>query len=385
MSKSDLLNAKRDKQNEFYTQYEDIQKELNHYEDKFINKVVLCNCDDPFESNFFRFFIKNFNYLKLKRLICTCYQGSPIAFTIFDYLKDDKEENLQSSNGYVIDIKEVPMKNGRGVTDDDINSLLLSKKRGVKKLKGDGDFRSDECIKYLKEADIVVTNPPFSLFREYVEQLIEYNKLFIIIGHQNAISYKETFKLIKENKIWLGVSIHSGDREFRIPDDYEVRSKSLRIDENGNKYVRVSGVRWFTNVDYKERHEDLILYKTYNEKEFPKYDNYDAINVDKTQDIPKDYSGVMGVPITFMDKYNPEQFEIVALGNSRDNFTPNKDYTNPKKVLKDGKIVNGGAINCVLAIKKDKKPIGEIYYTSDNVDYLVAPYARILIKNKRIK
>ena len=277
------------------------------------------------------------------------------------------------------------MKNGRGVTDDDINSLLLSKKRGVKKLKGDGDFRSDECIKYLKEADIVVTNPPFSLFREYVEQLIEYNKLFIIIGHQNAISYKETFKLIKENKIWLGVSIHSGDREFRIPDDYEVRSKSLRIDENGNKYVRVSGVRWFTNVDYKERHEDLILYKTYNEKEFPKYDNYDAINVDKTQDIPKDYSGVMGVPITFMDKYNPEQFEIVALGNSRDNFTPNKDYTNPKKVLKDGKIVNGGAINCVLAIKKDKKPIGEIYYTSDNVDYLVAPYARILIKNKRIK
>lgn len=384
MSRSDLLNAKRDKQNEFYTLYEVIQAELNHYEDKFKNKTVFCNCDDPFESNFFRFFVKNFNYLGLKRLICTCYKGSPVAFTIFDYLKDDNEEPLEKSNGYVIDIKEVPMKNGRGVTDDDINKLLLSKKRGVKKLKGDGDFRSKECIEYLKLADIVVTNPPFSLFREYVAQLIEYKKKFLIIGNQNALTYKEIFKLIKNNEIWLGSSIHSGDREFRIPDDYEVRSKSLRIDDKGYRYIRVVGVRWWTNLDYKERHEDLLLYKTYNEEEYPKYDNYDAINVDKTELIPKDYDGVMGVPITFMDKYNPEQFEIVALGNSRDNFMPNKDYKNPKKVLKDGKIVNGGAINCVLAIETIKKPKKAIYYISENSKYLIAPYARILIRNKKV-
>lgn len=384
MSRSDLLNAKRDKQNEFYTQYEVIQAELNHYEDKFKNKTVFCNCDDPFESNFFRFFVKNFNYLRLKRLICTCYKGSSVAFTIFDYLKDDNEEPLEKSNGYVIDIKEVPMKNGRGVSDDDINKLLISKKRGVKKLNGDGDFRSKECIEYLKLADIVVTNPPFSLFREYVAQLIEYKKKFLIIGNQNALTYKEVFKLIKNNEIWLGASIHSGDREFRIPDDYEVRSKSLRIDDKGYRYIRVVGVRWWTNLDYKERHEDLLLYKTYNEEEYPKYDNYDAINVDKTELIPKDYDGVMGVPITFMDKYNPEQFEIVALGNSRDNFMPNKDYKNPKKVLKDGKIVNGGAINCVLAIETIKKPKNAIYYISENSKYLIAPYARILIRNKKV-
>ena len=204
MARIDMLDAKRNKKNEFYTQYEDIQNELNHYEDKFENKTVFCNCDDPFESNFFRFFVKNFNYLKLKRLICTCYKGSPVAFTLFDFIKDEKEEPLKISNGYVIDIKEVPMQNGRGVSDDDINQLLLSKKRGVKKLKGDGDFRSDECIEYLKQSDIVVTNPPFSLFREYVAQLMQYDKKFIIIGHQNAITYKEIFKLIKENRIWIG-------------------------------------------------------------------------------------------------------------------------------------------------------------------------------------
>ena len=382
MSKSDLLNAKREKQNEFYTQYEDIQKELNHYEDKIENKTVLCNCDDPFESNFFRFFIKNFNYLKLKRLICTCYRGSPVAFTIFDYLKDNYEEKLRTEYGYVIDIKEVPMKNGRGVTDVDIHSLLLSKNRGVKRLKGDGDFRSEECIEYLKQADIVVTNPPFSLFREYVAQLIEFDKKFLIIGNQNAISYKETFKLIKENKVWLGASIHSGDREFRVPNDYEVRSKSLRIDEKGYKYIRVSGVRWFTNLDYRERHEDLILYKTYNEKEYPKYDNYNAINVDKTQDIPKDYDGVMGVPITFMDKYNPDQFEMVALG-----IVGSCDFTCEKKmeILKNGQPTGKYTINAKGTLYKkydtsDTKPpafkdceTGELYQSI---------YARILIKNK---
>lgn len=311
MARIDMLDAKRNKKNEFYTQYEDIQNELNHYEDKFENKTVFCNCDDPFESNFFRFFVKNFNYLKLRRLICTCYKGSPVAFTLFDFIKDEKEEPLKISNGYVIDIKEVPMQNGRGVSDDDINQLLLSKKRGVKKLKGDGDFRSEECIEYLKQADIVVTNPPFSLFREYVAQLLQYDKKFIIIGHQNAISYKEIFKLIKDNKIWLGYGFKGGAGFFISP--YDDIAKASHHKEG---FIRVSGVNWFTNVDIKKRHEDLILYKKYNEYEFPKYDNYDAINVNKTQDIPKDYDGIMGVPITFMDKYNPEQFKILGLSAS---------------------------------------------------------------------
>ena len=254
------------------------------------------------------------------------------------------------------------------------------------KLKQNGDFRSPECIKILKEADIVITNPPFSLFREYVAQLFEYNKKFIIIGNLNALTYKEIFKLVKEEKIWFGQSIHSGDREFRVPEYYPLNSAGNRIDENGNKYIRVKGVRWFTNLDYKDRHDDLILYKEYygNESDYPKYDNYNAINVDITKNIPMDYKGAIGVPITFMDKYNPEQFEIVALGNSRNNFTPTKDYINPKKVMKDGSEKNGNAINCVLAFETKIKPVGVIHYVSDNSKYLIAPYARIIIKNKKI-
>lgn len=379
MARIDMLDAKRNKKNEFYTQYEDIQNELNHYEDKFENKTVFCNCDDPFESNFFRFFVKNFNYLKLKRLICTCYKGSPVAFTLFDFIKDEKEEPLKISNGYVIDIKEVPMKNGRGVSDDDINELLMSKKRGVKKLKGDGDFRSEECIDYLKQSDIVVTNPPFELFREYVAQLMQYEKKFIIIGHQNALTYKEIFKLIKDNKIWLGYGFKGGAGFFKSP--YQDNAKASHHKEG---LIRVSGVNWFTNVDIKKRHEDIVLYKKYNEVEYPHYVNYDAINVDKTQDIPKDYNGIMGVPITFMDKYNPDQFDIVALG-----IVGSCDFTCEKKmeILKDGKPTGKFTINAKGTLYKkydinDKKPpafkdieTGELYQSI---------YARILIKNKKL-
>ena len=380
MSRENLLNAHKNKKNEFYTQYDDIQNELNHYEDKFKDKTVLCNCDDPFESNFFRFFVKNFNYLGLKRLICTCYQGSPIAFTIFDYIKDDKEEIVKTSNGYVIDIKEVPMNNGRGVSDDDINKLLTSKKRGVKKLKGDGDFRSEECIEYLKQADIVVTNPPFALFREYVTQLIEYDKKFIIIGHQNAISYKEIFKLIKENKIWLGYGFKGGAGFFISPYDDIAKANHHKAG-----LIRVSGVNWFTNVDIKKRHEDLILYKKYNEEEYPQFENYNGINIDKTQDIPKDYKGIMGVPITFMDKYNPEQFEIIALG-----IVGSCDFTSEKKMEildKNGNGTGKYTINAKGTLyrkhnKNDIKPpafkdieTGELYQSI---------YARILIKNKKL-
>ena len=381
---TNLYNANRAKQDEFYTQLVDIEKELRHYKNHFMGKTVFCNCDDPFESNFFKYFAMNFNFLGLKKLIATCYDCSPIAG---DELPLFEIENSQTEKkAYKIEITEVTDENGDGAIDlADVELLIKNHKNTLTTLNGNGDFRSDECIELLKQADIVVTNPPFSLFREYVAQLVQYDKKFIIIGNKNAITYKEIFPLIKENRLWIGLTIRSGDREFRVPQDYVTRSASLRIDEKGNKYVRVPGVHWFTNLDYPERHEELVLYKRYNEEEYPKYDNYDAVNVDKTTDIPYDYNGVMGVPITFLDKYNPEQFEIVALGNSRDNFTPNKDYINPKKILKDGKIVTGGAINCVLAIELEEKPQGVIYYISDNSKYLIAPYARILIRRKRGK
>lgn len=287
MSKNkDLHKAKRDKNDEFYTQLTDIEKELKHYRKHFKDKVVYCNCDDARESNFFRYFASNFEFLGLKKLICVGY--------------------IEDGHGIVYEYEGD--KNGNRFVDDE--------EVKVNELEGNGDFRSAESIEYLKQADIVVTNPPFSLFREYVAQLVEYDKKFLIIGNQNAITYKEIFPLIKENKMWLGVSIHSGDREFRIPDHYEIRTKSLRVDENGNRYIRVVGVRWFTNLDHTQRHEDLILYKKYNPEEFPKYDNYDVINVNKTCDIPLDYDGIIGVPITFLDKYNPEQFEILGIANS---------------------------------------------------------------------
>ncbi|OGJ05185.1 modification methylase [Candidatus Nomurabacteria bacterium RIFOXYC2_FULL_36_19] len=359
-SNKNLKKANTAKSDEFYTQISDIEKELGNYKKHLKNKVIFCNCDDPEESHFWKYFAENFEHLGLKKLVSTHY----------------KDANLFTKESpYKLEIVKDANKDGK------INKLDTIKTP----LKQNGDFRSSECIEILKEADIVVTNPPFSLFREYLAQLFEYKKKFIIIGNLNAITYKETFKLIKENKIWLGQSIHSGDREFRVPEYYPLNSASNRIDENGNKYIRVKGVRWFTNLDYKERHEDLILYKTYrgHESEYPKYDNYNAINVDITKDIPVDYKGAIGVPITFLDKYNPDQFEIVGLGNSRDNFTPNKNYFNPYKVMRDGEKKNGNAINCVLAIESQTKP-DDIYYISKNSKYLIAPYARILIKNKKI-
>lgn len=328
---SGLSKAKDAKKDEFYTTYEDIQAEINHYEDKFNGKTVLCNCDDPFESNFCKFFLRNFNYLGLKRLICTSYRTSPFIGQQLS-LWDIMDEPVVQGNGYVMDIKEVPMANGRGVSDEDIDTLLKSEKRGVKKLKGDGDFRSDECVEYLKQADIVVTNPPFSLFREYVAQLMAYQKDFLIIGNVNAITYKEIFPLIKDNKLWLGASIHSGDRKFYVPDDYPLHAAGCGVGKDGRKYIRVKGVRWFTNLDYAIRHEELDLYKKYygNEDEYPRYANYDAINVDKVADIPCDYFEEIGVPITYLDKHNPEQFDIIGasrwIGKPMSEIAPKGSY-----------------------------------------------------------
>lgn len=316
-----LKKAKEGRKDEFYTQLEDIEKELIYYKEHFKDKIVFCNCDDPYESNFFKYFALNFNYLGLKKIICTCYAGSPIVSTqlsLFDV--DGLELKKEYANHpYKIEITEVNDTNGDGaVSLEDVEYLLKNKKNSLTLLKGDGDFRSEESIKLLKEADIVVTNPPFSLFREYIGQLIRYDKKFIIIGNVNAITYKEFFPLIKENKVWMGASIHGGDREFKVPEDYPLNAAGYRIDENGNKYIRVKGVRWWTNLDYPQRHEELILYKKYNSEDYPHYDNYDAINVDKTSDIPNDYYGYIGVPITFLDKYNPEQFKIIKFRKGND-------------------------------------------------------------------
>lgn len=279
--KADLNTAKRAKKDEFYTQITDIEKEMRHYKEHFRDKVVFCNCDDPEYSNFWRYFQLNFYELGLKKLISTHYEESKPSYRM-DIVSTDHGEQC-------------------GIPDYVKTPLIQN-----------GDFRSPECIEILKEADIVITNPPFSLFREYIAQLVEYDKKFIILGNINCITYREVFPLIRDNKIWLGVSIHSGDREFRVPDSYPLQASGFRVDEEGNKYIRVKGVRWITNLDYTQRHEDIPLFKSYNEEEYPKYVNYDAIEVGKTTDIPADYDGEMGVPITFLDKYNPEQFEIVS-------------------------------------------------------------------------
>lgn len=316
--KANLQHAQKAKQDEFYTQLTDIEKELRHYKDHFKGKTVFCNCDDPFESNFFKYFAMNFNFLGLKKLIATCYDGSPIAGDELPLFTDETTAEPKKT-AHKIEITEVTDENGDGAIDlADVELLIKNHKNTLTILNGNGDFRSDECIELLKQADIVVTNPPFSLFREYVAQLVQYDKKFLIIGNKNAITYKEIFPLIKENRLWIGLTIRSGDREFRVPKDYVTRSASLRIDDKGNKYVKVPGVHWFTNLDYPERHEELVLYKRYTPEEYPKFDNYDAINVDKTTDIPYDYDGIMGVPITFLDKYNPAQFEIIKFRKGND-------------------------------------------------------------------
>ena len=294
-----LTAAKRAKKDEFYTQRVDIENELRHYKPHFKDKVVLCNCDDPRQSEFFNYFVENYEKLGLKRLIATCYKSQDV-----DLFSQGECERA------IYQIYEGD-KNGNMTLDDD--------EVCVRELKGDGDFRSAECIEILKQADIVVTNPPFSLFREYVSQLVKFDKKFLIIGNVNAITYKEIFPLFQQNQIWLGASIHSGDRKFGVPENYPLNAAACGVDANGQRFIRVKGVRWFTNLDYPQRHEKLPLYKQYSPEEFPNYDNYDAINVNKTADIPYDYDGVMGVPITFMDKYNPEQFAIIwqASGNTR--------------------------------------------------------------------
>jgi hypothetical protein len=322
MGNETLNAAGRAKNDEFYTQISDIEKECNHYREHFKGKTIFCNCDDPYESDFFRYFALIFNLAGLKKLLASCYIGSPIANTqlsLFDY---ESAENKTTKSPHRIEITEMKDDNAgdmRGLPL--VEYILRNRKNALTRLRGDGDFRSSECLEMLKEADIVVTNPPFSLFREYVAQLIEYNKKFLIIGNKNAITYKEIFKLIKENKMWIGRMPMGTDMLFNVPEKY---SKSfLENKKEGSAYKIVNGVVkgrsqacWFTNLDHKKRHEKMEFWKKYTTKEYPKYDNYDAVEVSKTIEIPGDYDGVMGVPITFLDKYNPEQFEILGMSAS---------------------------------------------------------------------
>lgn len=330
-----LARAGRNKKDEFYTQLTDIEKEMRYYREHFKGKTVFCNCDDPFESNFFKYFVLNFNRLGLKKLMATCYVDSPIGGKQLSFadLFDNLIQNntAESYKPYKAIVTKVYDTTGDGGVDMlDVKELFKTGENELNVLESDGDFRSDECLELLDEADIVVTNPPFSLFREYVATLMSYNKKFIIIGNVNAITYKEFFPLIKNNKVWIGASIHSGDRKFYVPDDYPLKAAGCGVDEDGRRYIRVKGVRWWTNLDYKQRHEDLILVKKYEPEFHQVYDNYDAININKTVDIPYDYAGVMGVPITFLDKYNPDQFIIegMAAGNSRvSGFNYDVNYT----------------------------------------------------------
>lgn len=321
MANKNLNNAKIAKKDEFYTQLTDIERELQHYWQHFKDKVVLCNCDDPYESNFFKYFALRFNQLGLKKLICTCYNGSPVQgnelmIDFGDFTDEPKKI------AYKVEITEVKDLNGDGAVDlSDVQYLLRNDKNVLSTLKT-GDFRDPECIELLKQADVVVTNPPFSLFREYIGQLMKYEKKFLIVGHQNAITYKEVFPLIRDNKVWLGYGFKGGAGHFFSPyEDIAVAG------DHRKDMIRVSGVNWFTNLEIPKRHEELDLVCRYSPEEYPQYDNYDAIEVNKTVNIPYDYAEVMGVPITFLDKFNPDQFEILGLmsGAKGENLTNGND------------------------------------------------------------
>ena len=368
---SNLHNAKKQKNDEFYTQLSDIENELRHYKQHFKGKVVFCNCDDPYESNFFKYFAMNFNSLGLKKLIATGYVTSPVTGKELSLFDD--ETDIPKNQPYAVYINEVSDLNGDGRVDlQDVELLLKMKKNTRRKLYGNdtypaGDFRSEESIALLKQADVVVTNPPFSLAREYIKFLEEQKKSFLIIGDLNWITYKEVFPLLKNNQMWLGYNSVKGF-----------------IQSNGN-IKKFGNKLWFTNLDIQKRHEILDLYKEYNDEEYSKYDNYDAINVNKVSEIPFDYDGVMGVPVTFLNHYNPEQFEIITLGHSPKHFIPTKKYEGVVRHNTDGTITKKHiALNQCLTIGTEEKPEG-IYYTAVNSDkYLILPYDRLLIRRKYV-
>lgn len=361
MANKNLNDAKKAKKDEFYTQLTDIERELQHYWPHFRDKVVLCNCDDPYESNFFKYFALRFNQLGLKKLICTCYDGSPMSGSQLSLFSLDPN-GCEKKTAYKVVITEVKDMNGDGAVDlSDVEYLIRNDKNVLSALQGNGDFRSKECIELLKQADIVVTNPPFSLFREYIAQLMEFGKKFLIVGHQNAIHYKEIFPWIKNNEVWLGYGFKGAAAHFYSPYEDTATAGDHRKD-----MIRVSGVNWFTNLEIPKRHEYIDLICRYSPEEYPTYENYDAIEVSKTSDIPFDYTGAMGVPTTFLDKYNPEQFEIIGLaegdlGKELGLRPFDRELKKLNKSLRDG----------------------QLFYMKNG--FPQKPYSRILIRNKHPK
>ena len=397
MANSKLQSAKNAKNDEFYTQFHDIEFEINAYleynPDVFRGKTILLPCDDPEWSNFTKYFAAKFDDLGIKKLISTSYAPESKKMVLGGLFSEWEQESPQfdadksKTHGKIFVLERDVTGDGR-INIDDLEWGYLE---------GDGDFRSEEVTRLRDEADIIITNPPFSLFREFLAWITEANKQFIIIGNMNAITYKETFPLIMNNQMWLGPTIHSGDREFQVPEEYPLKAAGWRIDEKGRKFIRVKGVRWFTNIDHGRRHEPLPLmtmadnlrfskHKEIKGKEaYGRYDNYDAIEVPFTDAIPSDYDGVMGVPISWLDKYCPEQFEIVGLTSGRDEFIarPTKRYINPIQVNKNGTKTNGSKANTRSTILLKDIP-NEIYYTADNADGpLMITYARILIRKKQ--
>ncbi len=382
MANKNLNAAKMAKKDEFYTQLTDIERELQHYWPHFHGKVVLCNCDDPYESNFFKYFALRFNQLGLKKLICTCYNGSPVQgnelmIDFGDFAEDSKKI------AYKVEITEVRDMNGDGAVDlSDVRYLLQNDKNVLSVLRT-GDFRDPECVELMKQADIVVTNPPFSLFREYIGQLMEYGKKFLIIGNIMDVSCKEIFPLILDNKVWLGYK--SGDMAFRVPSYYEPRETRYWQDADGQKWRSMGNICWYTNLDHNKRHEFIDLICRYNKDKYPHYDNFDAIDVGKVTDIPLDYDQTMGVPLSFLDKYCPEQFEIIGLSQigCHDLLPDTKKYNSYKEVIRETDQPtksSGGKTNenAVLPGKGTKKT----YYLGPNGEIVHSEAKRLFIRNK---
>ncbi len=351
-----LRRARQQRKDEFYTQLSDIENELRHYSEHFRDKVVYCNCDDPRVSNFFHYFSYNFEHLGLKKLMTTCYKNQNRDL----FSQHDSERAIMLEYDGFRDNESTP-------NVEDI---------GIKELKGDGDFRSQECIEVLEQADIVVTNPPFSLFRDYVAQLVDYEKKFLIVGSQNAVTYKEIFPLIKDNRMWLGVTPKGQDMLFDVPEDYAQELAATAREGSAYRIVkgvikgRLGNAAWFTNLDHRKRHEALILYKRYSPEEYPHYDNYDAINVDKTAEIPMDWDGAMGVPITFLDKWNPEQFEIIGIGIAGLGKSIGVRPFTPEHRRFRREVQKRGAVD------------GDLYMIENGE--VKVPYRRIIIRNRRL-
>lgn len=389
---SNLKDSFKQRQDEFYTQLSLIESELKHYRRHFKGKTVLCNCDDPYESNFFKYFAMNFNALGLKKLITTCFAASPVTGREFQYYVGDGgqlsfvpsasstpvQEEI-AHKPYKVEITEVTDENGDGRIDlADVEYLMQNKRNTMTLLDGDGDFRSEECVELLKQADIVATNPPFSLFRDYVALLMKHKKDFVIVGNQNAVAYKDFFPLLSGNKIWLGYN--SGHFWFKVPDSYEEKKTDFKIDEAGQKWRRMGNICWFTNLDIEKRHENMPLFRSYTPEKYPTYDNFDAIEVSKTADIPYDYYGVMGVPITFMSQYNPEQFEIVGLSQKCGFGAKSiKLYNDYKEVMQDGTPTGSSGKKTNGNPMLTGKPASGNYYTNGK-EIVHSLYSRIFVR-----